>query len=146
MIGTNKEGHYTYTQVLRALNDITRKGPNDPSYDPLYDNRPIIPVEAFDDQSTFTSSQAGYLFMDFNYIDLVCKRGFTGQPNGVPVRCAQDRWSEANILSVGSPVSEQGERRRRDRSLMPVMLTAKDHVEPVLVRCLHECSGVADDL
>lgn len=80
VIATNREGHYTMSQALRAANDITRAGANDPAYDPVYDNRPIVAVEAFDDQSSFTSGQPGYLFLDFNHFKMICKSGYTGKP------------------------------------------------------------------
>lgn len=83
IIATNREGHYTMQQAARAANDYLRKGPGDPAYDPMYDNRPIIPVEAFDDQSSFTAAQPGYLFIDMNYWKMVCHKSHSGKPSKV---------------------------------------------------------------
>lgn len=74
---TNREGHYTCSQIMRALNQITRAGPNDAVYDPVYDNRPIEVCDAFDDLSSFTSGQPQYLFINFKWMKIVWHGDYT---------------------------------------------------------------------
>lgn len=73
---TNKEGLTNYRKVLQSLNDITRVGAQDPSYpNPQFNGVEIRSVEAFDDQSTFSSGSPGYLFVNGKYLHVVCRAG-----------------------------------------------------------------------
>ena len=75
VITTNREGRYTYSQALRAANDVTRAGAQDPHYnDPTYNGIPVVPVEGYDDQSTFTAAQPGFLWTNLNYFKFVFHR------------------------------------------------------------------------
>lgn len=72
VVYTNREGLAKYVQSLRAANDITRAGPQDPAFPgPVYDNIPIIDVAAFDELSTFTAGSPDYLFIDKNHVKMV---------------------------------------------------------------------------
>lgn len=72
VILTNREGRRDYMKALRANNDITRVGAQDPSYgEPVFDNIPVKAAEAFDDQATWSSGSPGFLFLDMEFIKLV---------------------------------------------------------------------------
>lgn len=72
VIATNKEGRRDYMKAIRANNDITRAGPQDPSYgSPVFAGVPVEFWEVFDDQSSFTSGRPDYLFLNMNYLKLI---------------------------------------------------------------------------
>ena len=100
-IFTNREGRRDYMKAIRANNDITRAGPQDPSYgDPVFNNVPIVNAEGIDDQSSFTSGSPDYLFSNMNYLKLIFHREkfmqmgepmkFPDKPDTVVVWC--DLW------------------------------------------------------
>lgn len=72
-IATNKEGRRDFMKALRANNDITRQGPQDPAYgSPVFNAIPVVWAEALDDQSQFTAGSPDYLFINMNFIKLIC--------------------------------------------------------------------------
>lgn len=76
VILTNKEGRVNYMKALRANNDITRVGAQDPSYpSPVFNGIAVRSVEAFDDQTTFTAGSPGYLFVNGKFLHVVCRSG-----------------------------------------------------------------------
>lgn len=69
---TNREGRADYMKALRSANDITRVGAQNPAYpQPEFDGVKVVACEGFDDQSTFTSGQPGYVFLNMNFLKLV---------------------------------------------------------------------------
>lgn len=76
VILTNKEGKVLYSQTLRANNDITRVGAQDPAYpSPVYNGVDVRAVESFDERSLFTSGQPGYLWVNGKFLRIVARRG-----------------------------------------------------------------------
>lgn len=68
---TNREGREKYMQALRAANDFTRVGPQDPSYtSPVYDGVKVVASEVLDDLSVFTAGSPGFYFLNMNFIKL----------------------------------------------------------------------------
>lgn len=75
VILTNREGRANFMKAVRANNDITRIGPQDPAYpNPGFNGIPIQAVEALDDLSIFTSGSPHYLFYNMEYIKLIFHR------------------------------------------------------------------------
>lgn len=69
---TNKEGLNDYIKVLRASNDFTRVGTQDPDYpEPVYWGVTIQADEALDDQSVFSAGSPDFFFINGNYMELV---------------------------------------------------------------------------
>jgi len=75
VILTNKEGRRLFMKAIRANNDLTRVGPQDPSYpDPVFNNIPVRACEAFDDRAVFSAGAPHYLFLNMNHIKLIFHR------------------------------------------------------------------------
>ena len=73
MIMTNREGRRDYMKALRANNDVTRTGPQDPSYgSPVFLGVPVVACEGFDDQSIWSGGSPGFMFINGNYLKLFC--------------------------------------------------------------------------
>ena len=72
VIFTNREGRRFYMKALRANNDITRAGPQDPAYgDPVFNNIPVKANEGMDENSTFTALSPGFIFCNMNFIKMI---------------------------------------------------------------------------
>jgi len=70
---TNREGRRDYMKAVRANNDITRAGAQDPAYgDASFLGIRVKACEGFDDQSTFTAGQPGFVFLHGDFIKLIC--------------------------------------------------------------------------
>ena len=75
VIHTDREGRKDFMKAIRANNDITRAGPQDPSYgNPVFDNIPVRAVEGFDERTAFTASQPAFLFLNMNHLKLIFHR------------------------------------------------------------------------
>jgi len=75
VIFTNREGRRDYMKALRSNNDITRAGPQDPSFgDPVFNNIPVRAAEGLDEAGSFTTGEPDYLFLNMNYIKAVFHR------------------------------------------------------------------------
>jgi hypothetical protein len=75
VIHTNREGRRDFMKAIRANNDITRAGPQDPAFGaPVFLNIPVVNVEGYDDQSAFSSGSPGYIFVNMNYMKLIFHR------------------------------------------------------------------------
>ena len=71
-IATNREGRMMYMRAIRANNDITRAGPQDPSYgSPVFNNVPVRAAEALDEQSSFSAASPDYLFLNGNHFKMI---------------------------------------------------------------------------
>lgn len=72
VIHTNREGERKYRAVVRAANDYTRQGNQDPSATKcVWDGVPVESVDVLDELSTFTEGSPGYLFYNLNFFKLV---------------------------------------------------------------------------
>lgn len=72
VIMTNREGRRDYMKALRANNDITRAGAQDPAYGaPVFLGVPVKAAEGLDENSTFTAGQPGFLFQNMNYLKVI---------------------------------------------------------------------------
>jgi hypothetical protein len=70
---TNREGRAKYMKALRAANDFTRVGAQDPAYSsPEFDGVKVVAAEILDELSVFTAGSPGYYFLNNNFIKLVC--------------------------------------------------------------------------
>ena len=75
VIFTDRTGRQDYMKAIRANNDITRAGPQDPSYgSPVFNNIPVSAVEGFDDRNAFTASQPAFIFINMNHMKLIFHR------------------------------------------------------------------------
>lgn len=75
VIFTNREGRKDFMKALRAGNDITRAGPQDPSYgNPVFSGIPVVANEGMDDQSSFSAAAPHYLFLNANHLKLIFHR------------------------------------------------------------------------
>ena len=98
VIFTNREGRRDYMKAIRANNDITRAGPQDPSYgNPVFLNIPVVNNEGMDDASSFTAGSPDYVFLNMSHIKLIFHRQkflqmgqpqvFPDQPDTIVVWC-----------------------------------------------------------
>jgi len=70
---TNREGRSKYMKALRASNDFTRAGTQDPAYSsPVFDGVKVVASEIIDTNAIFTAGSPGYYFLNSNFIKLVC--------------------------------------------------------------------------
>ncbi len=75
VIFTNREGRKDYMKAVRANNDITRAGPQDPAYgNPVFLNIPVVNNEGMDDATSFSSGSPDYIFLNMSHIKLVFHR------------------------------------------------------------------------
>lgn len=75
IIFTNREGRRDYMKALRANNDITRAGPQDPAYgSPVFLNIPVVANEGMDDATSFSSGSPDFLFFNANHMKLIFHR------------------------------------------------------------------------
>jgi hypothetical protein len=71
---TNKEGRNDFRKAIRANNDITRVGQQDPAYpDPVFNGISVRACEGFDDRTAFASGSPSYLFINGKYLSIVCR-------------------------------------------------------------------------
>lgn len=82
---TNREGRAKYMKALRAANDFTRVGPQDPSYSsPVFDGVKVVAAEVLDDLSVFTAGSPGYYFFNLNMVKMVV-HGSKWMEKGTPM-------------------------------------------------------------
>jgi hypothetical protein len=76
VIFTTRAGRRYYMKAVRANNDITRAGPQDPSFGkPVFLNIPVVNNEGYDDASVFTNDAGdGYTFINMNHLKLIFHR------------------------------------------------------------------------
>ena len=75
VVATNREGRIDYMKALRAGNDITRAGPQDPAYNsPVFSGIPVENWEVLDDQSSFSAASPHFLFLNMNYLKMIFHR------------------------------------------------------------------------
>lgn len=69
---TNREGLNDYVKCLRASNDFTRVGTQDPDYpEPVFWGVAVQADEALDDQSVFSAGTPHFFFINGNYLEIV---------------------------------------------------------------------------
>lgn len=71
-IYTNREGRRIYMRSIRANNDITRVGKQDPSYpDPSFNGIAVEAAEGLDELNSFAAGSPGYLFLNWMFLKCI---------------------------------------------------------------------------